>query len=599
MKKGVAKTTDEIADVWLIADKPEEKHQHTLVKEELERMDIKSELIDYADIKFPIDFDKSPKIARFIIDKKDRLPFQFAIFDNLKRNGTVILNEFEPMLMANKATSYAIWKNAHETDPNLGFLMPKTILTKDAEKARQFIDENENVLFKPIYSGAGWGIEMLNKDDPDLEEKLQDICCRGREIEGKDGTVSKIPPLHYFHLQKFVPNKNFDIRSIVIGNRHIAKYARYNEDVLHNIAQGGMGCKIQQNGDLKCKNAETDEFITFQDKLTRSQVRKIKSITNKVKELSGLDMVGVDIMPDQEGNMHVLEWNPSFQFTMGEKITRADIPKHIAKYIKFRMKEAKRTRRRRSVTRGEDEIPKRVLVFNNSGRTPPNTLNEGMDVFRDRDIEVEFISPTENLSSVDARDYAGIVVSGGGSSQVGIEVSDFAPEEVEILEQAIGLKMPVLGICLGHQILNKGFEGDITEVIPYCRRRTYTSKYPVWSMEKQQDECYKGIHLLGDGELTVKQEHMRKVSELGKNMTQIATSYCTEVEATCRSDAPVWGVQWHPEKEITTRSYNKHSPVMERFADLVSEYAENGDITGEILEKEPIEVEQPPPKEVS
>ena len=300
---------------WLIADRPEEKEQFIRMAEELEGEGLNPVFKPFDEIEFPLT--EFPAAARVMLDKRLSYVYQYALFDHLEKNGgTRIINGFEPMLASNKATVYSLWERKLKDDRELDLRMPETLMTKDRAAAERFVEEHGDVLFKPIYASVGWGIERLDREG-DYAEKI------GEALDF----------FQYVYLQRFVPNRDFDVRTIVVGDEVVAQYARRNESYLHNIKRGGLGCNITEEGDLECPTEEGGVEV-FRNQLRPGEAERIERAALKIRELSGLDMVGTDIMPGEEGELYLLEWNPSFQFSGAERTTGENVAGRIADYIR-------------------------------------------------------------------------------------------------------------------------------------------------------------------------------------------------------------------------------------------------------------------------
>jgi GMP synthase (glutamine-hydrolysing) len=75
------------------------------------------------------------------------------------------------------------------------------------------------------------------------------------------------------------------------------------------------------------------------------------------------------------------------------------------------------------------------------------------EVLRQRDVATKLIGPDESLPENATRDASGIVVLGG---PMGVYEADRHPrlrQEIAMLERAVAAGKPVLGICLGSQLL--------------------------------------------------------------------------------------------------------------------------------------------------
>jgi len=170
----------------------------------------------------------------------------------------------------------------------------------------------------------------------------------------------------------------------------------------------------------------------------------------------------------------------------------------------------------------------------------------------------------ENIASI-ARIAQGFIFSGGDDISphyygeeplLNLELSpdertDF---EIALFREAIGLQKPILGICLGTQLINVALGGSLYQDIP--------SQIP-------NSLNHRGVHtvaikegtllhrIFGDNnlnplshEIPVTSAHHQAVKTPGKGLTVSALSDDGIIEAIEMSDYPfLAGVQWHPERE--------------------------------------------------
>jgi GMP synthase (glutamine-hydrolysing) len=93
---------------------------------------------------------------------------------------------------------------------------------------------------------------------------------------------------------------------------------------------------------------------------------------------------------------------------------------------------------------------RRVLVVQHVAVEEPGVLG---DVLQRRGVETRLVGPDESLPQAAAREASGIIVLGG---PMGVYEADRHPrlrEEIAMLERAVAADKPVLGICLGSQLL--------------------------------------------------------------------------------------------------------------------------------------------------
>ena len=117
-----------------------------------------------------------------------------------------------------------------------------------------------------------------------------------------------------------------------------------------------------------------------------------------------------------------------------------------------------------------------------------------------------------------------------------------------LLELALEMKLPILGICAGMQLLNIYFGGRLIQHID--------------AMDTHFGEKYHPIHILGGRwlpqifsreEITVNSNHHQAVDpeHIGKGLQVVAKAEDGMIEALeYESEQMVLGIQWHPERII-------------------------------------------------
>ncbi|MET1124363.1 MAG: GMP synthase subunit A [Archaeoglobaceae archaeon] len=143
---------------------------------------------------------------------------------------------------------------------------------------------------------------------------------------------------------------------------------------------------------------------------------------------------------------------------------------------------------------------------------------------RDLGVEsklVENTTPVEEL-----RDADGIVIGGGPSLEKTGRCEEYVRE----------LDVPILGICLGHQLIAKIFGGEVG--------RGKSGEYSETEVEiLKDDELFEGF----PKRIRVWASHMDEVKRMPEEFELLATSKVCEVEAMRHRKKPIYGVQWHPE----------------------------------------------------
>ncbi|PPA78835.1 MAG: GMP synthase [glutamine-hydrolyzing] subunit A [ANME-2 cluster archaeon HR1] len=169
-----------------------------------------------------------------------------------------------------------------------------------------------------------------------------------------------------------------------------------------------------------------------------------------------------------------------------------------------------------------------ILVINNYGQFC-HLIHRAV---RDLDMETRIIANTLSNEEILNMQPDGLILSGGpGIDRIG--------RCEEIVTQ---IDLPILGICLGHQLMARAFGGEIT-----------TGKkggYAAVNVEiLDEDEILKGL-----GPTTgVWASHADEVVRLPPDFINLARSDVCGIEAMRHISKPLFGVQWHPEVSHTDK----------------------------------------------
>lgn len=117
--------------------------------------------------------------------------------------------------------------------------------------------------------------------------------------------------------------------------------------------------------------------------------------------------------------------------------------------------------------------------------------------------------------------------------------------EIAVIRDAVARHAPLLGIRRGLQLINVSFGGTLVQHLPPDRRQrdagadpfVTTTVVPVPGTDAD------GLDLASPVRCT----HHQAVGELGDGLTVVARAGDGVVEAVLHEDAPLTGVQWHPE----------------------------------------------------
>ncbi|KCZ71486.1 GMP synthase, glutamine-hydrolyzing, N-terminal domain or A subunit [Candidatus Methanoperedens nitroreducens] len=170
----------------------------------------------------------------------------------------------------------------------------------------------------------------------------------------------------------------------------------------------------------------------------------------------------------------------------------------------------------------------KIIVINNYGQFC-HLIHRAV---RDLDQEAELMKNTSSIEEILSREPDGLILSGGPSLERSGNCSLYVKE----------IDLPVLGICLGHQVMAQAYGGAV--------RTGAAGGYAAVEIEiLEEDDILKGL-----GQKTkVWASHADEVSSLPPDFIRLARSKICEIEAMKHKTKPLYGVQWHPEVSHTER----------------------------------------------
>lgn len=172
---------------------------------------------------------------------------------------------------------------------------------------------------------------------------------------------------------------------------------------------------------------------------------------------------------------------------------------------------------------------------------------------------IPIVNLRENVKAV-AQLADGFIFSGGDDIRPGYygeepllplelspdERTDF---EIALFTEVLRLKKPVLGICLGSQLINVALGGSLYQDIPLEISKAINHRGEHIISIKEGSLLYN--ILVGVKTLSVNSAHHQSVKTTGKYLVVCAEAPDGVVEAIEIPDHPfLLGVQWHPERDL-------------------------------------------------
>jgi GMP synthase-like glutamine amidotransferase len=148
-------------------------------------------------------------------------------------------------------------------------------------------------------------------------------------------------------------------------------------------------------------------------------------------------------------------------------------------------------------------------------------------------LEYEVTSGYREITPAVLGSYSGVILTGG-------EVHVYEPErlaEVALDEQVLATDIPVLGICLGHQLIAHHYGAEVTP-LPHP-----VDQEEIVELVGGNDPLFVGLpsHILA------RVAHDDAVTTLPNPLVRLARSRRGENEAIRHRSRPVYGLQFHPE----------------------------------------------------
>jgi len=185
----------------------------------------------------------------------------------------------------------------------------------------------------------------------------------------------------------------------------------------------------------------------------------------------------------------------------------------------------------------------KILVVNNHGQYN-HRIYRSLHYLK---IPSEIIPNSTSLEKIEEKDPAGIILGGGPS----LERSGNSSQYVNQLDY------PILGICLGHQIMAKAYGAEVgaAGIESYAKIEINILK---------ENDIFQGL----GPTMEVWASHKDEVRTLPEEFEVLATSSICDIEAMKHYKKPLYGIQFHPEVHHT----QKGPQLFENFYEVCKKY---------------------------
>ena len=184
-----------------------------------------------------------------------------------------------------------------------------------------------------------------------------------------------------------------------------------------------------------------------------------------------------------------------------------------------------------------------ILIINNHGQYNHRISRS----LRYLNIPSQLVSNELSVEEILSMEPTGLILGGGPDIKRAGNSLNYIKE----------IDVPILGICLGHQLLAMAFGGEVQ-----CAEHESYASVKIDILD--DDSFFKGI---GDA-MDVWSSHKDEVKVLPDVFRVLASSELCDVEAIVHKDKPVYGIQFHPEVHHTP----KGNQIFENFYNICKNY---------------------------
>jgi GMP synthase (glutamine-hydrolysing) len=173
----------------------------------------------------------------------------------------------------------------------------------------------------------------------------------------------------------------------------------------------------------------------------------------------------------------------------------------------------------------------KILIINNKGQYN-HRIGRSLKYLN---IPYELVSNDLSIEELKEKKPIGIILGGGPS------ISE-SGNSLDYIDNIIDIDVPVLGICLGHQLIAKSFGGEVST--------SNTESYAQIEIDiLKNNKLFSGI----SSPMKVWSSHKDEVKTLPSDFEILAKSNICSIEVIKHKKRDIYGIQFHPEVHHTPK----------------------------------------------